>query len=143
MSTIEFLYSVDLPVPASQVWSALVQPEQVAQYHFVPLLKLETFPGGEIAYGMGDDVMISGKITRFEPSAVLAHTFNFAPGEHSALAEADPETLVTYTLDSPPSGGTRLTLVHSGFPYQNQTYANIEGGWPAILDGLRRYLGGG
>ncbi|HEU0030416.1 MAG TPA: SRPBCC domain-containing protein [Kofleriaceae bacterium] len=41
---------------------------------------------------------------------------------------------------SPIAGGTRVALVHAGYPAKNEVYANCVEGWAFFLDSLKRYL---
>ncbi|MEM6280034.1 MAG: SRPBCC domain-containing protein [Verrucomicrobiota bacterium] len=120
------------------VWNALVQPEIVADYHFAPLLEIDLREGGAIRYGSEDAVLISGRILEFISGNSLSHTFQFGTESHSGT-ETDEETIVAYELEAE-SEGTLLRLTHSGFASENQTYANVIGGWPHILANMRQLL---
>jgi uncharacterized protein YndB with AHSA1/START domain len=137
---LEYRETVETSATPEQVWAALVEPEQVARYHMTNLLKLDPVVGGEILYGAGEDIMISGRVTRIEPGQVLEHTFSFGDPVSSHNADADPETLVAYLLE-PSAEGTALTIHHTGFEEENQTYGNISEGWPYILEALKAHLG--
>ena len=140
LEPLEYVETILITAAPEDVFAALVDPERVNQYHMAPLFKIGTVPGEEILYGSADDIMISGRITRLLPGEVLEHTFRFGPESHAGT-EVDADTLVNYTLE-PVGGETRLTLRHSGFAEENQTFANISGGWPYILEGLKGYLEG-
>jgi uncharacterized protein YndB with AHSA1/START domain len=135
----EFTFARTIPInaPASQVWQSLIDPAIVVKYHLAPLRDIELREGGAIVYGTENAEMIRGRITRLKPCAFLEHTFRFSPGYGGTNNE--PETLVSYTLSDTKSGST-LTLTHSGFPEENQMYANISGGWPYILDRFKALL---
>ncbi|MCB1233159.1 MAG: SRPBCC domain-containing protein [Verrucomicrobiae bacterium] len=124
---------IQVKAPAEAVWKAIVEPAQVEKYHFVPLRKIDLKAGGAIEYGTPEKIMISGKIVAIEPHRKLSHTFRFLGHENT---DGDSETTVTYTLAPGTDGGTELTLIHSGFSEKNQTYENVTGGWPFLLDGL-------
>jgi uncharacterized protein YndB with AHSA1/START domain len=109
------------------VWRAIIDPALVAEYHLAPLRVLELRPGGVISYGTKREEMILGKVVEFEVHRRLVHTFRFGPSQPGTAK--DPETTVSY-----------LTLTHSGFPSENQTYANISNGWPYILDAMEAIL---
>lgn len=136
--SLEFSQSLISATPPEEVWLALTDPTRVSEYHLAPLRILEPRKGGRIIYGPEGNDMIVGEVTEFTPGRCLEHTFRFMPG-HMGTAN-DPETLVRYDIAAGPEG-TKLTLTHSGFPEENQTYANISGGWPYILEGLGKYLG--
>jgi len=134
MSAVDFIEFISIEASPDAVWQAIVDPASAAQYYLVPLLEIDLAPGGRIAYGTAEESLITGEVENFKPSVRLRHTFRFS---HSILGTADdPVTTVTYLLEPSPHG-TTLTLIHSGFPGENQTYANIAEGWPAILKGLK------
>lgn len=129
----EFTQTIVIEASPVVVWRAITDPELVAQYHLARLKVFEPQVGGRIVYGSAEADMIVGGIVRIEPDARLDHTFRFEGHEG---AEGDAETMVSYRLEGV-SEGTKLTLVHGGFAEENQTYANVCGGWPVILEGLR------
>lgn len=139
MNDISFTRTVETCATPSQVWQGLIDPAKVAAYHLAPLKEIELREGGRIVYGTEDADLIVGQITRLEPNRRLEHTFRFQL--HEVGIEEEPETLVSYLIEENPNGST-LTLTHSGFPGENQTFANISGGWPHILDGLKAFLEG-
>lgn len=135
-----FQSQVTLAAPPDTVWRYLTEPALVAQYHLAPLHMLELRPGGRLVYGTEIDHLITGEVLEFETTQKLVHTFRFGPASHQATV-SDPDSVVNYLLtagDQP--GTTLLTLRHEGFPEENQTYANIRGGWPHILDNLAGLL---
>jgi uncharacterized protein YndB with AHSA1/START domain len=136
----EFDFTREIRVSATPqtVWKALVDPAQVKRYHLAPLREIELKKDGTITYGTADEVMISGKIMAVAENVKLAHTFRFGPASHPAT-DADPETTVTYEIRRD-GDLTVLKLTHSGFTTENQTRANITGGWPFILGRLKEIL---
>ena len=115
----------------------MVDPDSVSRYHLAPLHEIHLVPGGLIAYGSAGNILIQGTILEVAEEARLFHTFRFSaelPG-----TQDEPETTVAYHL-AREHGGTLLTLSHSGFPSENQTYHNIAGGWPHILAGMKTFL---
>ena len=119
--------------PAKDVWAALTEENLVNQYYLVPLIKLEQKVGGEIAYGIQDELVVYGKVIEIQPGKLLKHSFNYKG------TAADPETTVIYKLTDM-GQMTLLEFSHEGFPAENQTYANVSGGWPVILSGLKTLL---
>jgi uncharacterized protein YndB with AHSA1/START domain len=137
MSAVDFIETVSIEAPPDAVWQAIVDPNLASKYYLVPLSAIELTPGGRISYGTAEETLITGEIENFEPGVRLRHTFRFS---RAILGTADdPMTTVTYLLE-PSAHGTTLTLIHSGFPRENQTYTNIAEGWPAILHGLKNLL---
>ena len=135
----KFEKTITLSASPEAVWRAIADPKLVEQYHLAPLRKIELKLGGAIEYGTAEKLMISGTISESDPHRKLVHTFRF---EAQKGATQDPETKVTWLLKEKAPGTTELTLIHEGFAEENQTYANITGGWPFILDGLAGVLKG-
>ncbi len=128
----EFHYTILIAKPAADVWSALTEKKMVDQYYMAPLHTLELKKGGKISYGV-DKEMIIGTITEFEAPKTLGHTFKFAGSE-------DPETRVTYEIKAIGDAMCSLTISHTGFEAENQTFADIRGGWPVIASSLKTVL---
>ncbi len=128
----EFHYTILIAKPAADVWSALTEKKMVDQYYMAPLHTLELKKGGKISYGV-DKEMIIGTITEFEASKTLVHTFKFAGSE-------DPETRVAYEIKAIGDAMCSLTISHTGFEAENQTFADISGGWPVIASSLKTVL---
>lgn len=128
----EFHYTILIAKPAADVWSALTEKKLIDQYYMVPLHTLELKKGGKVSYGV-DKEMISGMITEFEAPKTLVHTFKFAGSE-------DPETRVAYEIKAIGDAMCSLTISHSGFEAENQTFADISGGWPVIASSLKTLL---
>lgn len=139
MNDICFTSTAEIAVAASEIWHAIIDPVKVAAYHLAPLKVIQLREGGLIIYGTEEADLIVGQITRLEPNRRLEHTFRFQ--FHEAGIEKEPETLVSYLIEETPEGSA-LTLTHSGFPGENQTFANISGGWPHLLEGLKAFLEG-
>jgi|GEM_PF-3974308 len=136
-----FVEEMRLPATVSGVWEALVFPERVLLYHLAPLSKIDLRPGGEIVYGAPDRPMIFGIIQEVETNKRLVHTFRFAP-ECQPDTRGDGETVVCYEIRNAGEAAI-LKVSHSGFVEKNQTYANIAGGWPYILNRLKTLFDSG
>lgn len=130
-----FTREVSLRHPIEAVWAAVTRKELVDKYYFVPLGADISQAGVEIFFGPPNNKAIVGTVVAYEPPRLLRHTFRFVGDDKS------PDTTVTYTLTSEP-GGTRLHLEHRGYPVDSQGYADISGGWPVLLDGLKAVLDG-
>jgi uncharacterized protein YndB with AHSA1/START domain len=137
MAAPSFTQSIMIKAAPLQVWTAIVDPALVAQYHLAPLKQIDLKPDGSIIYGTTEEDLIVGKITAIDHGQRLTHTFRFQPNHEGT--KDDPETLVTYTLKETPEG-TELTVTHTGFPNENQTFANIATGWPYLLESLKTVL---
>jgi uncharacterized protein YndB with AHSA1/START domain len=134
MPPTEFTSKISVAASPDKTWQAITDPAKVAEYHLAPLRLIELTEGGRIVYGTESTEMIVGKIVEAIPGKLLVHKFRFADSLEGT--KNDPETTVTYRIEKE-NDGAMLTLLHTGFPEENQTYVNISGGWPFILDGLK------
>ena len=131
--TIERQMTFELPREA--VWAALVEPEQLGRW-FGTSAELDLRPGGEGTFTWDDlDVTTRVTIESVEPPARFA--YRWEPG---GASEGGPTTLVTFELEEIP-GGTRLTLVESGFSrFGPESRRGNEFGWDSELGELRVFL---
>ncbi|HSI86661.1 MAG: SRPBCC domain-containing protein [Candidatus Methylacidiphilales bacterium] len=136
----EYYITLFIGKPVPEVWKALTDKKFVDQYYMVPLISMEPKVGGKVAYGVGSDEMIKGKVTKWEApdpagkkNATLVHTFAFEGSQ-------DPETTVTYELRPVGDAMCTLTILHVGFPSENETFKDITGGWPQVVSSLKTLL---
>lgn len=128
----EFHYIIFIAKPAADVWSALTEKKTIDQYYMAPVHTLELKKGGRISYG-GDKELMGGTITEIEAPKTLVHTFRFAGSD-------DPETRVAYKIESIGEAMCSLTISHTGFKAEDQSFADITGGWPVIASSLKTLL---
>ncbi|MFF0752984.1 SRPBCC domain-containing protein [Streptomyces sp. NPDC004267] len=127
-----------------RVWSVLSEPAFLGRWfgNGEPV-KLDLRPGGLLVFDHGIHGVIPARIQTVEPPRTLSWRWSQgAPGEEPDDSNA---TLVEFTLTADDStGGTRLTMVESGFarlglPAAEATdrhRANSQN-WPGKLDELR------
>lgn len=128
----DFHYTIFIAKPASDVWSALTVKKMIDQFYMAPVHTLELEKGGRISYG-GETEFITGTIMELEAPERLVHTFKFT-------GSGDPETRVTYEIEPIGELMCSLTISHAGFGAEDQTFANITGGWPVIASSLKTIL---
>ncbi|WP_306231398.1 SRPBCC domain-containing protein [Agrococcus beijingensis] len=133
--------SLDIPAPRERVWQHLTDPASIETWWGHPAV----FPGG-VREGVtgtfeheGQTWPVTIRVLR-EPAA-----FAFRWGAFGE-AEPGPEACdVRFDLESLGSGGTRVTVVESGWmrvPAQErgERMQGNGGGWEIALDGLRRHV---
>lgn len=128
----EFHYTIYIAKPAKDVWSALTEKKTIDQYYMAPVHTLELKKGGRISYG-ADAEIITGTITELEAPKKLVHTFKFSTSD-------EPETRVAYEIKPIGDLMCSLTISHTGFEAEDQSFADISGGWPVIVSSLKTFL---
>lgn len=133
------------PHPIERVWQAIADPAEVRQW-FGERSEFDLREGATGVMRWGDDAFRMIVIT-VDPPRHFAYRW-VTPGDddHAIPFEDMPTTLVSFSLESV-DGGTRLTLVESGFAahpedQRESNYADNSGGWTDELARLEGYLGG-
>jgi uncharacterized protein YndB with AHSA1/START domain len=130
---------VEIAHPPAKVWSALTTADGLGTW-FGQQATIDLRPGGsaQMSWDTGDRAEM--RIERVEPPTVFGYTWHIY-----GLPEDDPRrTYVEFTLE-PVGGGTRLTVVESGFAqlpedaYKKAYGGNTEG-WASELGELVEYL---
>lgn len=112
-------------------WNALTVPEKVLEW-FTEATPVGTV-GAPYRLDFGDGSVIEGRIVELEPGRRLAYTWTWAD------AEPRGETLVTWTIEAVPGGGTAVTLEHGGWVEAgaDETIRNDHAGyWEGYLEDL-------
>jgi len=131
--------TVELPQPPTAVWTALTTAEGLGTW-FGNSATIDLRPGGtaRIAWSSGEKAEL--RIERVEEPTVFGFTWRI-----HGLPDDDPRrTYVEFTLE-PVGGGTRLTVVESGFAqlpegeHQKAFGGNVDG-WANELGELVEYL---
>ena len=132
--------TVELAHPPEQVWAALTTAEGLAAW-FGNEAEIDLRPGGAARMRWNEEGFTAQmRVERVEEPVVFAFTWPIF-----GLADDDPRrTYVEFTL-TPAGGGTRLTVVESGFAqlpedaYRKAYDGNAEG-WAKELGELAAYL---
>jgi len=127
-----FHYTIFIAKSAQDVWNALTQKQLVDRYYLAPLQTLELKKNGKIIYGSKPE-LITGKIIEIDAPKKLVHSFVFA-------GSTDPETVVSYKIQPVGDLMCSLSITHTGFPSENQSFLNISDGWPVIASSLKTVL---
>ena len=127
--------------PASKVWEALTQPEQIKQYLFGTQVTTDWHVGSPITYKgewKGKAYEDKGKVLEVEPRKRLVSTF------WSALAGLPdtPENYKTVRYELAPEGDrTKLTITQDNNATQEEA-TEAEKNWRMVLDGIKKLLEG-
>jgi uncharacterized protein YndB with AHSA1/START domain len=128
-----------LDAPASKVWDALTEPDQIKQYMFGTQVSTDWKVGSPISYKgewKGKSYEDKGKVLEIEPRKRLVSTF------WSALAGLPdkPENYKTVGYELAPDGDkTKLTITQDNNASQEEA-AEAEKNWKMVLDGIKKLV---
>jgi uncharacterized protein YndB with AHSA1/START domain len=130
---------IDLDRPPAEVWPALTTAEGLSAW-FSQAVTIDLRPGGAAKMTWSDEHAPVMRIERVEPPSVFGFTWPIDGTGENAV----PRTYVEFSLE-PRNGGTRLTVVETGFAQlpddtYGPTYAGHAEGWVSELDELIAYL---
>ena len=143
--------SVVVDAPRERVWHALANAEEFGTWFGVNL-KGQTFvPGkrtrGPITYKGYEHIIWDVNVDRVEPPALLSFRWHPYAIDTTHDYSTEEPTLVTFTLEDAPGGGTRLTVVESGFdkvpPERRlEAFRMNSRGWSAQMANITRHVTG-
>jgi uncharacterized protein YndB with AHSA1/START domain len=147
MSTDRIEKDVLLRAPRSRVWRALTDAQEFGAWFGVKLQGAFTAGArvqGQVTIPGYEHVTMDITIVRLEPERHFSWQWHPNAVEPGVDYSAEPTTLVEFHLEEVP-GGTRLTVVESGFAgiplarRANAFEAN-EGGWAVQLENIGRHV---
>jgi uncharacterized protein YndB with AHSA1/START domain len=147
MSSDRIEKSVVLRVPRERAWEAFSTAKAFGEWFGVKLQG--TFkPGvrlnGKVTQRGYEDYPFELAMDRIEQERLFSYRWHPGATERGKDYSGQPTTLVEFRLDDAP-GGTRLTLVESGFDaldpeYRRRAYEENEKGWVMQMESVQRYL---
>ena len=143
MNTDRIETRVVLRAPRARVWRAIADVKEFGTWFRL------TFDGpfvaGKTVRGSHDKFKVEMRIERIEPERYFSYRWHPYPKDATKDYAEEPMTLVEFTLEDAPGGGTALTIVESGFdriPLARRAEAfrmNTEG-WNGQVKNLERYV---
>ena len=143
MNTDRIETRVVLRAPRARVWRAIADVKEFGTWFRL------TFDGpfvaGKTVRGSHDKFKVEMRIERIEPERYFSYRWHPYPKDPAKDYADEPMTLVEFTLEDAPGGGTALTIVESGFdriPLARRAEAfrmNTEG-WNGQVKNLERYV---
>jgi len=143
--------SVVIDAPRERVWRALSNAEEFGRWFGVELTG-QTFSAGarmrgRITVPSYEHVWSTSSVERVELQSLLSYRWHPYAVDPAVDYTAETPTLVTFSLADTPSGGTRLTVVESGFdqvpPHRRlEAFRMNSGGWDGQMENIVRHVGG-
>ena len=139
---------IQISAPPERVFQALIDPKQVMQWWTSETCAIENFTiepkrGGRWSYHTKQSGLnvngvskfhCQGEVLEYDPPRALAYTWIANWHEDKAS-----RTVVRWEL-TPIAGGTRLKVTHSGLAKEQAARRDYSGGWPGIVDQLRKFV---
>ncbi|MGA8745052.1 MAG: SRPBCC family protein [Solirubrobacterales bacterium] len=132
------VFEIFIKTTPEQLWEAIIDPEQRAKYSFGVATNSDWSEGSSYRAGVPGVIEIAaGENLVVDPPRLLVQSFTALWSEEVKEIGA---TRVTWEIE-PVGSSCRLTVVHDQLP--EGVSAEIYGGWPMILSGLKTLLESG
>ena len=129
------VYQLFIKAGPEAVWDAITKPEFTRQYFYG--MRIETARERRRVFAAADD-WGDDEIIEFDPLKKLVHGWR---AKWNDEFRAEPESRVTWELESQDDGTTLLTLVHDRLEHSPKTAMAVSGpGWTRVLSGLKTLL---
>jgi uncharacterized protein YndB with AHSA1/START domain len=147
MSTDRIEKAIVLRAPRSRVWRALTDAQEFGTWFGVKLegpFEAGARLRGRITHPGYEHVTMGVTIVTLEPERCFSWRWHPNAVEAGVDYSTEPTTLVEFRLEEVP-GGTRLTVVESGFDRiplarRAQALEANEGGWKAQIENIARHV---
>ena len=143
--------SIEIQAPRTRVWRALADATEFGSWFGVNLQDQSFVAGervrGHITHPGYEHLQFEARVERVEPERLLSFYWHpYAIDPAFDYSEEEP-TLVCFTLEDGPNGGTRLTVVESGFDKvpaarRLEAFRMNSQGWDAQVGNIARHVGG-
>jgi uncharacterized protein YndB with AHSA1/START domain/DNA-binding transcriptional ArsR family regulator len=129
------VFEVFIKTTPERLWEAITDPEQRRKYSFGVETQSDWTSGSDYVASVPGVVDIAaGKNVEVDPPRLLVQTFDALWSE---AVKAQGTTRVTWEIE-PVGTSCRLTVIHDQLP--PGANAELYGGWPMILSGLKTLL---
>lgn len=131
------VFAIFIRAGREQIWEALTSSDYTLKYYYASTVESDWRPGAPIAYRIQGEPAIVGEVIESNPPERLVCTFDARWDDD---VRADPPSRITWTLEEAGPGVSKVTVVHDGFESETATFAQVAGGMPFILSGLKTLL---
>jgi uncharacterized protein YndB with AHSA1/START domain len=139
--------SVTLRAPRDRVWRAIADARQFGEWFRVRLdgeFAVGATVRGNITHPGYEHLTMEVVVERMEPERFFSYRWHPYAIDPKVDYSPEPMTLVEFTLEDA-SGGTRLTIVESGFDRiplsrRAEAFRMNSDGWSEQLQNIERYV---
>src|SRR5919206_2268798 len=129
------VFEVFIKTTPERLWEAITDPEQRKRYSFGVETRSDWTPGSPYTAAVPGGIDIAaGENIEVDPPRLLVQTFDALWSDE---VKAQGTTRVTWEIE-PVGTSCRLTVTHDQLP--PDANAELYGGWPMILSGLKTLL---
>ena len=135
-ATMEKVFEIYIRTTPEQLWKAITDPEIRAKYNFGSRLDSDWKKGSrfEMTHPKADGPLGAGEIIEIDPPRRLVHTMTALWDDE---VRSEGTSRVTWEIE-PVGDSCRLLLTHDQL--RDGASAQLYGGWPMILSGLKTWL---
>lgn len=139
--------TIMLHAPRARVWRALTDSEEFGAWFLVkldgPFVEGKTVRG-KITYPGFEHISMEMLIERIDAQRVFSYRWHPYAIDPNVDYSNEPTTLVEFSLEEV-AGGTRLTIVESGFDRiptarRDEAFRMNEGGWTEQIGNIERHV---
>jgi uncharacterized protein YndB with AHSA1/START domain len=138
-----------LRAPRSRVWRALTDAQEFGTWFRVNLdgrFEVGKRITGKITYPGYEHLTMDVTVEAMEAEKLFSYRWHPGATEVGVDYSAEPTTLVEFRLEGA-EGGTRLTIVESGFDRvpkerRDEAFRSNDQGWTEQLQNIRRHVEG-
>ena len=135
MSKQRQLYTVYIRTTPEKLWQALTQADRTQHYFFKTRVESAWNKGASIQYKMPDGALaVDGEVVEAKPHTRLVQTWRI---RYSPEMEKEGFSKLTWEIEKQ-GPMCKLTVVHDELA--EKTAADVGGGWPYVLSGLKSLL---
>ncbi len=139
---------IQIAAPPERVFQALTDPKQVMRWWTSDVCQIDSFamepkPGGHWRYDSKQGTLnvngvskfhCEGEVLEYDPPRLLA--YSWIANWHD---DKSRRTIVRWELAAT-SGGTHVKVTHSGLAQEPTARKDYSGGWPGVVEQLKKFI---
>jgi uncharacterized protein YndB with AHSA1/START domain len=128
------VFEIYIKTTAERLWQAITDTEMRRKYNFGAIVTSDWTPGSRYEGVGGGKPIFEGENLEVDPPRRLVQSFRALWGEE---VKTEGTSLVTWEIETV-GDSCRLTVTHSQL--REDANAQLYGGWPMILSGIKTML---
>ncbi|MFI5012147.1 MAG: ArsR/SmtB family transcription factor [Hyphomicrobiales bacterium] len=128
------VFEIYIKTTPERLWQAITDPEMRRKYTFGAVFKSDWTPGSRYEAFGGENLIAEGENLEVDPPRRLVQSFKAVWDEH---VKSEGTSRVTFEIE-PVGDSCRLTVTHDQL--REGANAQLYGGWPMVLSGLKTLL---